>query len=144
MSVDRAALAEGIREKLPTLAEATKDVEGERRELGADQAAKVRPSVRRPGRVEEPEDNNSNGGGTGTRSTAAARETHESRNPLPFQPYRWSRRWTVAQPVVGEGSRPSREERESQIAARLFCNMNASYVSQQRLFCDEVASCGSG
>lgn len=100
VSVDRAALAEGIREKLPTLAEAITDVERERRELEAtqaaknaamerndksfalvanvasavfeaagmpDQAAKVRPSVRRPGRVESPEDNSSNGsGGTGT------------------------------------------------------------------------------
>ncbi len=98
VSIDRAALAEGIREKLPTLADAIKDVERERRELEAtqtaknaamerndksfalvanvasavleaagmpDQAAKVRPSERRPGRVEDSGEGTPNGG-TGT------------------------------------------------------------------------------
>ncbi|MFO0647155.1 MAG: hypothetical protein U0326_13020 [Polyangiales bacterium] len=99
VSIDRAALAEGIREKLSSLSESIADVERERRELEAtqaaknsaaerndrtfalvanvasavfdaagmpDQAAKVRPSVKRPGRVEDADGPPDDGGGTGT------------------------------------------------------------------------------
>lgn len=99
VTVDRAALAEGIREGLPALEASLVDVERERRELETtqtaknaamerndqsfalvanvtsavldaagmpDQAAKVRPNPKRPGRVDAIEEGDPNEGGTGT------------------------------------------------------------------------------